>query len=511
MSLLKSASSPLASKCAISLGLLTLCLLFANTSFGVYQDKPRKEKQPAATAKKSKQKARASEEPIILRLGDERIGFMGIITEVHDNGDLDVIEPAFDFGREREEIGRDAKPKPKLKPGERLIGLAARSFSNLNHPKKTRLVRLSLEEILEDGMYRFKVGAECVGSLQDGDRIAAFHPAHLSDEDYLRLPDLLELTAPPADLKIPEAQRPYDRSAQSLKQVGLAMHMFHDTYLTLPPAVIMGPDGKPWHSWRVLVLPFLEEEELFKQYRFDEPWDGPNNKKLLSKIPSVYRASENDDGKGMTSILLLKGKETLFLPEGISMDAKDASPASLLAMREAGVTFRDVTDGLSTTIIGGIASADREVPWTKPDDFDLDDAMPLVGKKEGFAEFMLGNQPAALLLMGHGLVVGMSANDVGKWLKPSSTRGGDEDVDSRWIIEIPGLDPGRGNSPVIAILKSNGKQQGYWIPPLNPQADPEEGPRAEGARDSGDSSQKAASDVEEIEAELESADEPEEN
>ena len=55
------------------------------------------------------------------------------------------------------------------------------------------------------------------------------------------------------------------------------MHNFHAITNHFPPAVIFGPDGKPWHSWRVLILPYLEENELYNAYDFSQPWDSPRN------------------------------------------------------------------------------------------------------------------------------------------------------------------------------------------------------------------------------------------
>jgi hypothetical protein len=72
------------------------------------------------------------------------------------------------------------------------------------------------------------------------------------------------------------------------KHVSLAVIGYKETYGEDPPRVVYGPDGKPWHSWRVLILEFLDPA-LFARYSFDEPWDGPNNSKLLSSIPEKYR------------------------------------------------------------------------------------------------------------------------------------------------------------------------------------------------------------------------------
>ena len=75
-----------------------------------------------------------------------------------------------------------------------------------------------------------------------------------------------------------QASREAARRAQcanNLKQIGLAFHNYHDAHKTFPPAYIPDKDGKPMHSWRVLILPYLEQQALYKRYNFDEPWDSP--------------------------------------------------------------------------------------------------------------------------------------------------------------------------------------------------------------------------------------------
>ena len=58
----------------------------------------------------------------------------------------------------------------------------------------------------------------------------------------------------------------------NLKQIAIALHNYHETHGSFPPAVTYDANGRPAHSWRVLILPFLENADLYKQYRFDEPW-----------------------------------------------------------------------------------------------------------------------------------------------------------------------------------------------------------------------------------------------
>src|SRR6476620_7242903 len=73
-----------------------------------------------------------------------------------------------------------------------------------------------------------------------------------------------------------------------LKQIGLALQNYHDHYHSLPPAYVADADGKPMHSWRVLILPYLEQKALYDKYNFNEPWNGPNNSKLHNEVVRVF-------------------------------------------------------------------------------------------------------------------------------------------------------------------------------------------------------------------------------
>src|SRR5207253_5271036 len=78
------------------------------------------------------------------------------------------------------------------------------------------------------------------------------------------------------------------KSANNLKQLGLAMHNYNNTYNHLPAVAIKDTKGKALLSWRVAILPFVEEEKLYKEFHLDEPWDSAHNKKLLGKMPKLF-------------------------------------------------------------------------------------------------------------------------------------------------------------------------------------------------------------------------------
>jgi hypothetical protein len=97
----------------------------------------------------------------------------------------------------------------------------------------------------------------------------------------------------------------------NLQQIAAAMHNYYDTYGYLPPAAVYGKNGKPLLSWRVLLLPFLDQNELYRQFHLDEPWDSAHNKKLLAQMPRVYRIPGQKD-KNATFYQVFVGESTIF-------------------------------------------------------------------------------------------------------------------------------------------------------------------------------------------------------
>lgn len=137
----------------------------------------------------------------------------------------------------------------------------------------------------------------------------------------------------------------------NLKQIGLALHCYHDTFGCFPPAYIPDENGRPKHSWRVLILPYLEKGYLYDMYDFDEPWDSPGNLVLLDMMPDVYRClSDGDDVSSETSYMMIVGPGTI---------SDGPTPCRL----------RDVRDGLSNTI-AVVEVAHSRTNWLEPQDLD---------------------------------------------------------------------------------------------------------------------------------------------
>jgi Protein of unknown function (DUF1559) len=118
-------------------------------------------------------------------------------------------------------------------------------------------------------------------------------------------------------------------------QMQFALTNYHATHGHFPPAFVAGPDGKPWHSWRVLILPFMEHSRVYDSYRFDEPWDGPNNRLLADKIylPIFQCRSGAEYGKTYhTNIVAIVGDGTAFPGAGSTQlsDFRDGGKNTIL-------------------------------------------------------------------------------------------------------------------------------------------------------------------------------------
>ena len=93
----------------------------------------------------------------------------------------------------------------------------------------------------------------------------------------------------------------------------MAVANYHETYGCFPPAYVADRDGKPMHSWRVLILPFLEQQELYNAYNFAEPWNGPNNRKLAGRVGNIYlRSGLESDQIHTTSFVAVVGPQTMW-------------------------------------------------------------------------------------------------------------------------------------------------------------------------------------------------------
>jgi hypothetical protein len=194
-------------------------------------------------------------------------------------------------------------------------------------------------------------------------------------------------------------------SQNNLKQIGIAIHAFHDANKRLP-ADIVDKNGKPILSWRVEILPYLEQNNLYKLFNLDEPWDSDNNKTASQALIKTFMsptAKQPDKFEwGLTSYRGIAGPGAAF---------------------ETGkkLKFADFTDGLANTIM--VIETDEWVPWAKPGDYPFDPKKPLPKIVPP------GNKSTFNALLADGSVRAIDAKIEEKKLKAAFTRNGDDTVD----------------------------------------------------------------------------------
>lgn len=184
------------------------------------------------------------------------------------------------------------------------------------------------------------------------------HPEGIKLDSTASVPsiDSPAMTGIAVGLMLPAVQsaREAARRAQcvnNLKQIALAMHNYADANGGFPPAAITGKNGEPLLSWRVALLPFLEEQELYDAIRKDEPWDSPHNRPLMERMPKLFACPSHTLQPGMTCYRAFAGNGAV-----LEMD----KPTPLSAIR----------DGTSNTLL--FAESSEPVEWTRPERLSID-------------------------------------------------------------------------------------------------------------------------------------------
>jgi hypothetical protein len=140
------------------------------------------------------------------------------------------------------------------------------------------------------------------------------------------------------------------RAAQArnnLKQIGLALEAYHRDHGRFPPQAVYSPEGRPLYSWRVLILPYLEQQALYDEFDLNAAWDCPHNRKLLARRPAVY------DPVGLIVDTTLTFSQ-VFVGKGAAFEGRQ------------GTALADFKDGPEHTLL--VVEAGEPVPWTKPAD-----------------------------------------------------------------------------------------------------------------------------------------------
>ena len=167
---------------------------------------------------------------------------------------------------------------------------------------------------------------------------------------------VLALIAILVALLLPEEQSAYTPSSRTqcrhhVKQILLALHMYHDEYRSFPPAYTVDAEGKPLHSWRTLILPYLEQQALYEKIDLSKHWDDPANKQTFESHVPAY----------MCPKAACPGNHTTYLAV--------AAPGGCFAPGAAR-RVSEITDGTAGTLLVVEVNSQCSVPWMQPVDAD---------------------------------------------------------------------------------------------------------------------------------------------
>ena len=149
----------------------------------------------------------------------------------------------------------------------------------------------------------------------------------------------------------------------NLRQVSHGLLQYEEKNGSLPPACTYDKQGEPMHSWRVSILPYIDEWDLYKKYKLDEPWGGPNNRKLLAERPPIYGCPSDEtawhEGSTTTNYVGVVGSRAAWQQNKTTQLKEIAA------------------QGMSKNTVLLIEIPDSGIPWTEPKDFLLDDIATL--------------------------------------------------------------------------------------------------------------------------------------
>jgi prepilin-type processing-associated H-X9-DG protein len=193
--------------------------------------------------------------------------------------------------------------------------------------------------------------------------------------------------------------------SNNMKQIGIALHNYHDTYKTFPSVFIPDADGKPMHSWRVALLPFVGRQDIFQQYDFNKPWDSPENQALSGLKVHAYSCPSDPQHEMSTTT-------SYMAVAGTGLGFEDGKF----------VNMADLTDGTSNTILV-VEVKGSTVNWLEPTDLTLDEFIARLNTPPP------GGHPGGInVLFADGSVRFISQSIQPEVLKSLMTRSGGEKV-----------------------------------------------------------------------------------
>lgn len=185
-----------------------------------------------------------------------------------------------------------------------------------------------------------------------------------------------------------------DRNMENIRNIALSMHNYSAAYGHFPGPAMKKEGSEHAYSWRIAILPYMEQQELYDNYRFDEAWDSEHNSEVTAKMPDVFRHSSQDEDSTDSSVFVFAGSGTMFDSEKT-------------------LDFGDIVDGTANTIM--LIRAKRESHWAKPEDLSIegDDASQL----EEFEEQLMAYSEAIVASRADGSVFKMREFDADSLMK----------------------------------------------------------------------------------------------
>ena len=315
------------------------------------------------------------------------------------------------------------------------LGLVAAHFVH-NIPDGAVVARLSVTEVLDNHRCRFQVAADAAAKFKTGQEISLIRPYGSTSQEIQAVPSFAvvnEKANEALGMMTPSQAAKLNLSMARLKLIGLALLNYENAYTRLPPFASRGSDHKPLLSWRMLILPMLDEIALYKQFNRDEPWDSPTNKPLLDKMPEIYRDpiyGESTDH--YTNYAAISGPGTVFPTDSASGRETNSS------LR--GISISQIADGTHDTLAMGSVSPKSKIPWTKPEDIVCDRNLPPLGQLGSFAtpHKNAGKSAGVFASCDDRVLAIRSDIDMNLFLQ-LTTRAGGEAIDEAKIPQLPSI------------------------------------------------------------------------
>ena len=203
---------------------------------------------------------------------------------------------------------------------------------------------------------------------------------------------------------------PRNSCVNNLKQIALGVLNYDDAKGSLPPSYVVDDEGRRMHSWRTLILPFIEGGNVYDAYDFDEPWDGPNNSKLAINIGMFICPSDPPTSAAQCNYVAVVGPGTLW-PDGKTMSLAEVAKR----------------DGLSSTIML-VEICDSGITWPEPRDLDIRTMVKSInaGKGLGISSRHAGG---AFVAFANARIEFLSEDTLAKTLQAMLTVDGGEVID----------------------------------------------------------------------------------